>query len=88
MVCSASELEVKYGSHGGCDSRNCRNIVERERGAGGSIQDARAGQVLSQPVVSRGTLIGMKLSVLTICCSWSKQIIEHERAVKEKERQN
>ena len=35
MVFSTSELEGKYGSHGECDCGNCRNSVERERGAGG-----------------------------------------------------
>lgn len=85
MVRATSELESKHSYHGRCDGGDSRDGVERQCGEGGQIQDAGTRSVLSQSVVSEESPFRDREGLLTIRHSWSKQIIEHERAQKAKE---
>ena len=85
LVRAARELESQHRGHGGGMLRHHGRGVERERRSGGADQDARGGAVFSESVV--GFLLIDLWDVVVANCGlgrWSKQIIEHERKLKEK----
>ena len=85
MVRTASELEGKHGSDGCGHHWNYGDSVEHQCGEGGPIQDAREGAVLSESIVLHPAPNAQRGPCLTFYYSWSRQIIEHERAEAAKE---
>ena len=83
MVRTAQELEGQYCSFRPHNLRYYSCGVEHKCGAGRQAADAREGQILPQQIVG-ALCTSRKLSPLTPN-SWSRQIIEHERAEAAKE---
>lgn len=62
--------------------------MEHQCGEGGQAKNAREGEVLPKSIVRIQNNLLYKLSahvLMLLCLSWSKQIIEHERAEAAKE---
>ncbi len=81
MVCTASQLESKHSGNGSGRHRDYGNCVEHQCGEGGQTKNARKGEILPKPIVRTTLFYKLSAQVLIVFRrSWSKQIIEHERA--------
>lgn len=79
LVCSTEELEEQHSSGGACDIRDHCTCMESQRGKRSQIQDAGRRPILSQSIV--GIPFTTAAGLLTDSLySWSRQLIEHEKA--------
>ena len=80
MVRTARQLETKYCDHDDCHCGNHYFSLERQCEEGVSDAHAGGGAILPQSIVySRESMASLRLMS---DYSWSKQIIEHEKAEK------
>lgn len=81
MVCTARQLEGQHRSHGTSHLRHYRSRLEHQCRPG--IQDEVPGArpFLPKPIVSN-VLASATAEILIILSSWSRQVIEHEKAAK------
>ena len=89
MVCATGQLESQHGDNGSGHVGNHVDCFQRQCREGVQAQDAGEGEVFPESIVRTRFLPLVRLSgKMLICwvwCSWSKQIIEHERKEAAKE---
>lgn len=84
MVCTASELEGEHRSYGSRHLRHHRNGLEHKCRPGIQDEVPRARPFLPESIVSN-VPSSTVAEILTSLPSWSRQIIEHEKAAKEQQ---
>lgn len=89
MVCATGQLEGEHGGNDGGHVWDYVGGVEHQCGEGIQAADAGEGEILPESIVRTSLSLrnGMSFRLLTVevGISWSKQIIEHERAEAAKE---
>lgn len=86
MVCPARELEIEHCSDGYGYCGYHSDGVEHQRRPGSSDKVSRAREILSQSIVSSSIACFYdKDDTDSNLNSWSKQVIEHEKALKKQQ---
>lgn len=81
LVRSACELEGQYRDHGHSDVWYLRTIIQTKRRARRKAENAGSRSILSEQIVRHCLVSAVTMLILY---SWSRQIIEHEKAMKAK----